>query len=1095
MPLNQSRARRLLKSFDLKELFTEELGWDRFSARLEIPIGDAPFALRGIAEKRGVQVFVCEPDDEGRPPDYATRRLIDKEVAKTAREHLIIYVDAPETLQIWQWVSREPGQPVASREHHFHAKVHGGDALIQKLDTISFSLGEEEGVTLAGVVFKLRDAWDRDKLTKKFYEKFKAEHAAFLAFIQGVADQGDREWYTSLMLNRLMFVYFIQKKGFLDGDRDYLKNRLKIVQENRGKGNFQTFYRLFLIRLFHEGFGRRKDRRADDLEALIGDVPYLNGGLFDLHELEQRHPAIDVPDDAFSRIFRFFDQYDWHLDSRPLQADHEINPDVLGYIFEKYINQKQMGAYYTKEDITEYITKSTVIPHLFDAAAKSRPIDFQPGSSVWRLLQADPDRYLYASMRRGVVDDRGDVIPLPAEIAKGLTDVSERAGWNRPADPDFALPTETWREHVARRERCLQVRERLQRGEVHQINDLITDNLDLRQFAEDAIHNCESPELLRAFHKAVASITVLDPTCGSGAFLFAALNILKPLYEACLDRMRGFVDDLDRSGEPASPRKFEDFRRVLDDVDRHPNRDYFILKSIVVKNLYGVDIMEEAVEICKLRLFLKLVAQVDAVHNLEPLPDVDFNIRAGNALVGFATLDEVKKTLAGTLAFAKEEVERIVEDAEIVDRAFRQFHAIQTSGGIESQDFPAAKQELRERLEGLAATLDQYLAGDYGIDPAKKPKEFAKWRSSHEPFHWFAEFYGIMNQGGFDVIVGNPPYVELREIDGYSPRGYSCTDSGNLYALVMERCGWLVSKFGRQGYIVPVSSISTDRYRTLQELLSGYHLWYSSYDDRPSRLFDGLEHIRLTIHLLGGRTALPIRRSTRYNKWNSNERESLFNTLAFAPSEAGLVANTLLKLSADIETSIIEKLRDQESALSLHMRPKGAHQIYYSRKVGYFLQVLDFEPRVLDSQNQRRPPSEFKTLSFASSDHAKLALCCLNSSLFYWFITVTSDCRHVNKREVDAFPIDLDKLKRSPVSSKLLDLSSKLMADIQANSVDRRMKFRHDQLTIQCIMPKLSKPLIDKIDALLGVHYNFTDEETDFIINYDAKYRLGQFED
>ncbi len=63
---------------------------------------------------------------------------------------------------------------------------------------------------------------------------------------------------------------------------------------------------------------------------------------------------------------------------------------------------------------------------------------------------------------------------------------------------------------------------------------------------------------------------------------------------------------------------------------------YFILKSIIVNNLYGVDIMEEAVEICKLRLFLKLVAQVETPARLEPLPDIDFNIRAGNTLVGYA---------------------------------------------------------------------------------------------------------------------------------------------------------------------------------------------------------------------------------------------------------------------------------------------------------------------------------------------------------------------------------------------------------------------------------------------------------------------------
>ena len=179
--------------------------------------------------------------------------------------------------------------------------------------------------------------------------------------------------------------------------------------------------------------------------------------------------------------------------------------------------------------------------------------------------------------------------------------------------------------------------EKLGKGEATAINDLITLNLDIRQFAQDAIANCRSPELLAAFFETIRSVTVLDPTCGSGAFLFAALNILEPLYEACLDRMEGFLAAAESKtaaktngnggglpspagrgagGEGRRPtakaKCFDQFRTVLQSVNNnHPNAKYFILKSIIINNLFGVDIMEEAVEICKLRLFLKLVAQVE----------------------------------------------------------------------------------------------------------------------------------------------------------------------------------------------------------------------------------------------------------------------------------------------------------------------------------------------------------------------------------------------------------------------------------------------------------------------------------------------------
>ncbi|WP_157727144.1 hypothetical protein [Burkholderia pseudomallei] len=118
------------------------------------------------------------------------------------------------------------------------------------------------------------------------------------------------------MLNRLMFVYFIQRRGFLDGNPDYLVDRLRAVREAAGKGKFHNFYRQFLRRLFHEGLGQPKNERKSDLSGLIGDVPYLNGGLFEVHALEEANPSIDIPDEAFERLFAFFDGWDWHLDDR-----------------------------------------------------------------------------------------------------------------------------------------------------------------------------------------------------------------------------------------------------------------------------------------------------------------------------------------------------------------------------------------------------------------------------------------------------------------------------------------------------------------------------------------------------------------------------------------------------------------------------------------------------------------------------------------------------------------------------------------------------------------------------------------------------------
>ena len=365
MNFNSSQAKKHIKKFDFTNLFIEELLWNyaQISA-IPLSVNGSNYSLVATAQKCGMIVYHCQ---SLRIPDYPTRRLIDKEITAYTREHLIIYSDSSKQKQVWQWVRREKDKPIASREHHYQVG-QSGDSLIQKLDALAVTLDEEESLTLPQITSRTRRAFDVDRVTKKFYERFKKEHKTFLEFIDGFKSQSDREWYASLMLNRLMFIYFIQKKGFLDGNTNYLHDRLQKSQQQNGKDAFHTFYRYFLLKLCHEGLGQQK--RTDELEQLLGKVPYLNGGLFEIHPLELANPEIHIPDKAFEKIFDFFEEYQWHLDDRPLRNDNEINPDVLGYIFEKYTNQKQMGAYYTKEDITEYISKNCIIPFIFEAVDK-----------------------------------------------------------------------------------------------------------------------------------------------------------------------------------------------------------------------------------------------------------------------------------------------------------------------------------------------------------------------------------------------------------------------------------------------------------------------------------------------------------------------------------------------------------------------------------------------------------------------------------------------------------------------------------------------------------------------------------------------------
>lgn len=269
MNFNANNAKKLLEQFDLSSLFIDELGWDRHNAGLSVSIAGVDFDLKAVAEKRGMVAWVCHAPEGSHIPDRATRKKIEFQVSKSTLEHLIIFTDANRAEQIWCWARREAGRPASVPEHFWYASS-GNRGFLQKLEAIFFSLAEEEALTLVDVTTRARAAFDIEKVTKRFYDQFKTEHKAFLENISGIAEEKDREWYASLMLNRMMFIYFMQRKRFLDNKPNYLADKLTECQAKLGHDRFYSFYRTFLIRLFHEGLGAKS--RDPDLEKLLGRI-------------------------------------------------------------------------------------------------------------------------------------------------------------------------------------------------------------------------------------------------------------------------------------------------------------------------------------------------------------------------------------------------------------------------------------------------------------------------------------------------------------------------------------------------------------------------------------------------------------------------------------------------------------------------------------------------------------------------------------------------------------------------------------------------------------------------------------------------------
>ena len=1071
--LDRTKIRDCLDNFDLQSLFIDELGWDRGGTDIEVTVAKTTYALEPIAQKRGLVAYQHVADADDAFPDHPTRQKIERAVAKIVREHLIVYATHDKSTLCWQWVKREPARPDRTRQHIYH-RDESGEALIQKLEQIVFTLDQEEDLTIVDVASQVSAAFDVEKVTKRFYDRFKKELHAFRGFIEGIENVADREWYASLMLNRMMFIYFIQKRSFLDGDTNYLQNRLERMQTEHGQDRFQTFYRLFLLRLFHEGLGQPEADRTPELAELLGRIPYLNGGLFEVHDLEHDNEDIHIPDKAFQQIFDFFDAYQWHLDDRPLRNDNEINPDVLGYIFEKYINQKQMGAYYTKEDITGYISRNTIIPFLFDRAKKECSIAFKPGGGVWRLLEDDPDRYFCEAVRHGITYDihKGETLTdkreLPPEIAVGLKDVSERGAWNKAAPKDFALPTETWREHIARRQHYEEVRTKLATGEVTSINDLITYNLDIEKFAQDVIARSEGPELIRAFWKATTQVSILDPTCGSGAFLFSALNILELIYTACLEAMQGFFDDLERSKRKHHPKYLSDFSEALGQVANHASERYFILKSIIVKNLYGVDIMEEAVEICKLRLFLKLVAQLESYEQIEPLPDIDFNVRAGNTLVGFTSFKEVENALSFDLTKLPE-LPKIKERAEIADRAFRKFLEMQTEHGMDADK--STKAELRRRLDDLRGELDRDLAGGYYVR-VNDEKSYAAWRERHQPFHWFVEFYGIMDRGGFDVIVGNPPYVSAGKVrKSYSVKNMETQGCPDIYAWVLERTANLIGNNGRSGMIVPLSLGFSSKFDVCRKFLFRHYgqNWFSSFGRIPDALFSFDVRVRNTVHL-GHKIAEPrAAYSTRLHRWYKEARALLFDNIQYVRFQPKLWDYYVPKLNTQSLAQAFEAALKSSKTLELSLKRPTKHKLYFKQTAYNWLTVCRKLPPCYKGQ-QRVPHSKASDLYFADADTCTLAMLLANGKLMLVFWLVVGDDFDVTRTNLAKFPVDFTSLSSSTKKTLL-----SILPDLEA-AMSKSIQYKVNAgLRVGAYNLAKCRHVTDRSDALFASEFGFDD--------------------
>ena len=502
-------------------------------------------------------------------------------------------------------------------------------------------------------------AFSVEPVTKRFFDVYRRVFEDAKNAITGFDTERELHLFTQTLFNRLMFVYFVSRKGWLkfNGSSDYLNALWQAYLYETSQTNFYTAR---LEPFFFDGLNNpgARDLRLNDpaLYALIGDIEFLNGGLFEKGRLDG---GVTVPDGVIEPILtELFDRFNFTVtESTPYDTEVAVDPEMLGRVFEELVNERhESGAYYTPRPVVSFMCREALKGFL-------------------------------ASATTGLADD---------------------------AIREFVDAQNTQDISVA----------------------------DARQVAA-----------------ALERVTVVDPACGSGAYL--------------LGMMQELVD----------------LQTTLFNVGVDAKSIYDLKLEIIQRNLYGADIDGFAVNIAMLRLWLSLVIEYEG-DKPEPLPNLDFKIACGDSLLAPDP--------------------NPAEQGNIFTEAIRNSKLSGLKGEYLRENRPEHKHNLRERIAEVEEKLRLALGGAAASD---------------DVVDWLIKFAEVMGGGGFDIVVANPPYVNMVEMEKTDAeyrgeiRSLFQTARGafDIFVPFIERGFQVLSSSGVMAFVVPNKMLSAEYAKTVRK--------------------------------------------------------------------------------------------------------------------------------------------------------------------------------------------------------------------------------------------------------------------------------------
>jgi hypothetical protein len=672
---------------------------------------------------------------------------------------------------------------------------------------------------------KILEAMSVEKVSRMFFKDYKG---IFFDLRKRVEIQGtpvkQAHEFTQQFLNRIMFIYFIDKKGWLEHSPRFMKWFWERYQEEAKKTEQkESFFKEWLMVLFLYAFNNNCyfniPYLPKDVHNTLKDAPYLNGGLFKENELDRL--PINLPDEVIAHVLKdFFEKYNFTIrEDLPLEVEVAVDPEMLGYVYESLSNvaeeiyeRQDLGIFYTPKIEVDFMCRRSLLEYL------SKSTDL-PRTDLYHLL------------------------------------------------------------------------------------------FDSGQEREKVIQNHDICEKLES---ALEDLTAADPACGSGAFLVGMLNVLEEIHKLLKPKLN----------------------RTLTDFE--------IKKRIIGNSLYGVDVMPWAVHSAELRLWLSLMIESDlkpAELKLSPLlPNLNLKLRVGDSLVqeiGGISLNvrdsDISPTIKRSLTNLRKEKEKYFNadrtakfksDKEFFEEEARIFHQI-----------------LEDRISRLKSQGIEEKFSDAGISQKdkteklkKKQEELEKLEAlkghikANKPFVWdidFAEIFG--EKGGFDIVIGNPPYIRqekiappnrlrsevtledkkeykeklLRSVQAHLPLVKSIEKKSDYYIYFYFHGLSLLNPNGTFCFITSNSWLDVGYGKDLQEFLLKYVPVIAIYDNQAKRSFEHAE-INTIIALFGA----PIRKKET-PAFNNIAKFIMFKK----PFEETINADNLLKIESAEEVLSTDDFR------------------------------------------------------------------------------------------------------------------------------------------------------------------------------------------